>query len=197
MNDTVLIEQPRKKRKSLPIGVVRANYRQLRKLSPVFGPKLFSPLKVGIREDVMRMHPQFCDERLISAILRHHTSKPGYLMKMVAGAQRVDLNGEAAGIVTDEAAAFAAERLAKIKPQSAPKAVTRDVPSHNRVGGQDVSPEKVEVTGGRRPPESQSQRCAEISASLGGARNRETGTFARKAPVVVVKRSRAASKARA
>ncbi len=189
MND-VLIRQPRPKSKPLPIGVVKSRYRELRKLSPVFGPKLFFPLKVGIREDVMRTHPQFCDERLINAIMQDHTSKPGYLMRMVTGAQRVDLNGAPAGFVTDKAAEIATKRLAQIKHQSAPKANPALSPALKSSGGHHVPIEKV----------SQSEQCRHILSSLGsiaGPRNSAAQTSLRKAPVVIVKRSRAISASRA
>jgi ProP effector len=92
---------------------VQINYKKLRKLAPVFGPKIFSSLKIGIHENVIRAHPQFCG--WVGRIMRHHTSKRGYLRKMVAGAQRVDLNGEPAGLVTEKEAEIAANRLAKLK----------------------------------------------------------------------------------
>src|SRR5580704_105483 len=123
MSDT-LIDQPRPRRKSISDNAMRTIYGKLRRVTPVFGPKLFSPLKIGILEDIMRAHSQFCDEFALRIVLRHHVAKPGYLMKMVAGAQRLDLNGEPAGVVTATQAEFAANRLAKIKPKSAPKAAT-------------------------------------------------------------------------
>ena len=188
MTDT-LIEQPRPRRKSISEAARGTISGKLRNLYPVFGPKLFSPLKIDIHLDIMRAHPQFCDEFALGIVMRHHTSKPGYLVKMIAGAQRLDLNGEAAGIVTDAAAAFAAKRLAKIRRnnQSALKAVTpAKSPSQKSVGGYPDVPIK-----------SQSQQCAEITALVGGAGNGAAATPRRQAPLVVFKRSRALSAKRA
>ena len=184
MSDT-LIDQPRPRRKSISDNAMRTIYGKLRRGTPVFGPKLFSPLKIGILEDIMRAHSQFCDEFALRIVLRHHVAKPGYLMKMVAGAQRLDLNGEPAGVVTETQAEFAANRLAKIKPKSAPKAIPASSPAQKSEGGHHV------------PVKSQSQQCNDIAAAIGGEGNRAPPTPYRKAPIVVVKKSRALSKARA
>ena len=159
---------------------MRTIYGKLRRVTPVFGPKLFSPLKIGILEDIMRAHSQFCDEFALRIVLRHHVAKPGYLMKMVAGAQRLDLNGEPAGVVTETQAEFAANRLAKIKPKSAPKAATpANVPSE---GGHHV------------PVKSQSDQCTDIAASIGiEAQSPRREESSRKAPIVVIRKSRRVS----
>jgi ProP effector len=55
-----------------------------------------------------------------------HCNNPRYLMSMVEGATRIDLQGQPAGVVTAEEAARAqqrlAERLKRAPPQSSPKA---------------------------------------------------------------------------
>jgi ProP effector len=71
------------------------------------------PLKVGIAADVMVRCPNL-DRRVLSAALRYYVSRIMYLQGMVAGASRVDLNGNPAGEVSAADAEHATARLGKI-----------------------------------------------------------------------------------
>jgi ProP effector len=71
------------------------------------------PLKVGIAADILARCSDL-DRRVLSAALRYYVSRIMYLQGMVAGASRVDLDGNACGEVSAADAEDAAARLAKI-----------------------------------------------------------------------------------
>src|SRR4029450_13593727 len=88
-----------------------------------FGPR--QPLKYKIHEDLLSAG---VEHKVAAAALSSHCNNPRYLMSMVEGATRVDLQGQPAGVVTAEEAARAQQRLAerltpkpKAPPQSSPK----------------------------------------------------------------------------
>lgn len=79
-------------------------------------PKCFSvyegrrrPIKVGIRADILDTVEQWPG---LSAALGSYVHNQAYLQTLVAGAERIDLAGEPAGVVTAAEAAVAAEELA-------------------------------------------------------------------------------------
>jgi ProP effector len=89
-----------------------------------FGPR--QPLKYKIHEDLLSAG---VEHKMAAAALSSHCNNPRYLMSMVEGATRVDLQGQPAGVVTAEEAARAQQRLAerlkpkpKAPPPSSPKA---------------------------------------------------------------------------
>jgi sRNA-binding protein len=70
--------------------------------------KLCELRALGIREGIMSAAPDIAH---LKATLGFYCNTPSYLMACVAGAARIDLAGQPAGVVTDEQAA-AALRLA-------------------------------------------------------------------------------------
>ena len=71
------------------------------------------PLKIGIAADICEAMPEINKEHLQWALARYCMS-PGYLRSLTGGAVRVGLAGDAAGTVTDEAAAKAVAMLAQV-----------------------------------------------------------------------------------
>jgi sRNA-binding protein len=71
------------------------------------------PLKIGIATDICEAVPELNKEHLQWALARYCMS-PGYLRSLAVGAVRVDLAGDATGIVTAEAAAKAIGMLAQV-----------------------------------------------------------------------------------
>jgi ProP effector len=69
------------------------------------------PLKVGIAADIPARCPEL-DRRKLGAVLSAYTQRVMYLESMVAGAARIDLDGNLAGEVSALDAEHAAERLA-------------------------------------------------------------------------------------
>ena len=72
------------------------------------------PLKIGITEDLIAAAPDI-DQALLRAAVRHYCRWPDYLSASVAGAVRVDLNGEPAGVLNAGEAAFARKKLTERK----------------------------------------------------------------------------------
>jgi ProP effector len=77
------------------------------------------PLKIGIAQDIYAAAPEI-DKRDLQMALAHYCKRAGYLRSMTSGAGRADLDGAAAGVVTDEAAASA-----RVVPAQAMAARTR------------------------------------------------------------------------
>jgi ProP effector len=71
------------------------------------------PLKIGIAADICEAVPEINKEHLQWALARYCMS-PGYLRSLTGDAARVDLAGDAAGIVTAEAAAKAIGMLSQV-----------------------------------------------------------------------------------
>jgi ProP effector len=63
-------------------------------------PKYRQPLKLGIHLDILAQSSDTITPRDLSAALRAYCSNGKYLNALVAGADRVDLNGKPAGAVT-------------------------------------------------------------------------------------------------
>jgi ProP effector len=75
---------------------------------PAGAPKL--PLMIGIDRAMFEAAPDLDRHDVANAIADYCTGR-SYHAAMVAGAARVDLNGESAGVVTDSAAGHAKARL--------------------------------------------------------------------------------------
>ncbi|MBZ9557512.1 MULTISPECIES: ProQ/FINO family protein [unclassified Modicisalibacter] len=67
------------------------------------------PLKVGIHEDLLALEPW--PEKLVRRALACYVHLPRYLKAVRAGAERVDLEGQPAGVVDDEEARHARKKL--------------------------------------------------------------------------------------
>jgi sRNA-binding protein len=65
-------------------------------------PQTKLPLKIGIREDILAEWPEI-DAGLLDTALRDYTAGTRYWDVLIAGADRIDLNGNPSGIVTPEA----------------------------------------------------------------------------------------------
>jgi len=79
------------------------------------------PLKIGINNDIDAHYRQTLGHSVfaMSRALADYTSGKHYLKNVRAGAIRIDLNGEPAGVVTARDSAAAAVRLAKIERHEA------------------------------------------------------------------------------
>jgi ProP effector len=71
------------------------------------------PLKIGIHKDILRELDGALTPDELSAALRYYTGNKHYLLALRPGAQRVDLDGEPAGAVTEDQAQAAAAALAR------------------------------------------------------------------------------------
>ncbi|MGS2744221.1 ProQ/FINO family protein [Halomonas sp. LS-001] len=75
------------------------------------------PLKVGIHQDLADREPW--SNKLIRRALANYVNLPRYVKAMREGAERIDLEGNVAGVVDPQAAEFAAN---KRKPKDSPDA---------------------------------------------------------------------------
>ncbi len=69
-----------------------------------------NPLKIGIADDIRRLHPEIIQSHLREA-LADYAGAPRYKAGLVEGAPRLDLFGNAVGFVTPEQAARARAQL--------------------------------------------------------------------------------------
>jgi len=67
------------------------------------------PLKVGIHEDLLALEPW--PDKLVRRALACYVHLPRYLKAVRAGAERVDLEGQPAGVVSEEEARHARKKL--------------------------------------------------------------------------------------
>lgn len=88
---------------------------QLVELCPLtFAPRgrACHPLKIGIHDDLVALLPEV-SPKSVSLFLRLYTVQRRYQLAIKEGAQRLDLSGQPAGVVTTEEAAHALQRLAE------------------------------------------------------------------------------------
>jgi len=86
------------------------------------------PLKVGIHQDLLAREPW--PEKLVRRALACYVHLPRYLKAVRAGAERVDLDGRAAGAVGDEEARHARSKLDALR---ADKAAEREARRRERL----------------------------------------------------------------
>ncbi|MDR5899617.1 ProQ/FINO family protein [Halomonas vilamensis] len=82
------------------------------------------PLKVGIHQDLAECEPW--SNKLIRRALANYVNLPRYAKAMREGAERIDLQGNAAGVVDPQAAQFAAQKRQHNAP--ADKKVAQNAP---------------------------------------------------------------------
>jgi ProP effector len=82
------------------------------------------PLKIRIDNDIRAALSGAIEEAELGAALRYYVGGIGYLSAMRAGEPRIDLDGNAVGVVTERDATYAAGQLAKLKAKAAAKRET-------------------------------------------------------------------------
>jgi sRNA-binding protein len=83
-----------------------------------FASERTRPLAIGIHESIKAAMPDV-DGRDLSLAMTMFCGTAAYAMASVAGAERVGLDGEPAGVVSDEEAAHAAVKLVAIREREA------------------------------------------------------------------------------
>ena len=113
-------DQPATTNASAPKSKNRAaNQAAVAQISELY-PKAFNrdavkPLKIGIQEDLLAEAK--LSKGKIKRALASYVRSPLYYKSLVAGADRVDLTGEAAGKVTEQEAEHAKAMLKKVREQ--------------------------------------------------------------------------------
>ena len=83
------------------------------------------PLKIGIAADLLLRLGDTVDRKLLNCVLANQTSRDGYLLAVLHGDVRIDLNGNPAGTISDDAKARARQRLAASVQRQQARAVAR------------------------------------------------------------------------
>jgi sRNA-binding protein len=79
---------------------------------PDLSEAAWPPLKVGTAEDIKRRAPDLTEPaQVFRSVIREHVNDPRYLRGSVAGASRIDLDGQPSGTVSEREAAWALTRL--------------------------------------------------------------------------------------
>jgi len=90
------------------------------------------PLKLGIHRDIGAVLGDVVDRRTLHAVLRYYVSNIAYRKSQQAGVDRIDLDGNAAGVVTELEAVNAQKGVAglvKAMQKRKPKAAETPPPS--------------------------------------------------------------------
>ena len=91
------------------------------------------PLKIGIRQDLELALGDSVDSRKLAKTLRYYTNNYEYLKAIIRGSDRVDLNGNYAGKVTDEERRGALVRLKAFNVRRDARDTERSVPKVAKV----------------------------------------------------------------
>ena len=86
---------------------------QLRARFPALFGGGFKPLKLRIQADIQERAPGVFAKPALSAFLRHHTGRTGYLVAISKSPHRFDLDGQPSGEVSAEHRQAAADELAR------------------------------------------------------------------------------------
>jgi ProP effector len=96
-------------------------------------PEAFSrpnprPLKLGVHAEALAALGEAVTLADLRSALRAYTSRRRYLQSLLAGASRIDLQGNPAGVVTDDDQRDAQLRLAELVQHASPAVVQRKKP---------------------------------------------------------------------
>ena len=86
---------------------------QLRQQFPALFAGATKPLKLRIQADIQARAPGMFTKTALSAFLRRHTGRTGYLIALTRATQRFDLDGAAAGEISAEHRQAALDELAR------------------------------------------------------------------------------------
>jgi sRNA-binding protein len=87
--------------------------------------KAIKPLKIGIAADLLLRLGDTVDRKLLNCVLANQTSRDGYLLAVLHGDVRIDLNGNPAGTISEDAKARARQRLAESVQRQQARAAAR------------------------------------------------------------------------
>jgi ProP effector len=86
---------------------------RLKSLFPALFTGPSKPIKLRIQADIQARAPGQFTKAVLSAFLRRYTGSTSYLIALTRAAQRLDLDGQPAGEISDEHRHAAAEELAR------------------------------------------------------------------------------------
>jgi ProP effector len=155
---------------------------QLAELYPSCFRQPRQPLKVGIHNDIIALHPELRPS-LIASALKTYTRSLGYLETLKAGSARIDLEGNPVGTVTDTDEEDAKRKIAKAARRAAAKAIE----DRNTAGPPAAKP-FAERPGQQNPiPEAKSPQSAPAEPLRLGLAGLKAAAQARRARLVAAK----------
>ncbi|MCP4410026.1 MAG: hypothetical protein GY807_20245, partial [Gammaproteobacteria bacterium] len=92
----------------------RLLHAELTERFPIAFPKDYEaikPLKIGIYEDLCEALGEDVDKALLKTVLKNQTSRDGYLLALMRQDHRIDLQGQPAGTITEDAKALASKKI--------------------------------------------------------------------------------------
>lgn len=106
---------------------------KLKELFPaLFGADKPLPLKLRIQADIQERAPGVFTKAVLSAFLRRYTGSHAYLIGLTKATQRFDLDGQAAGDITEEHRKVASEELARRRTNKEAQRDLEEQQRHNR-----------------------------------------------------------------
>lgn len=173
---------------ALPIGEAPSPHALLSEWYQRYGEAFFKghtrPLKVGIHEELVAREPW--PEKLVRRALACYVNLPRYLKAVREGAERIDLDGKAAGVVDAAAADYARRKLDRLQAE-APQRHDRGVsnkeqqPQARRQHKNANRKGKVESGAGSKPGKSKKSDAK----SRGGAKPLASGLETASAPATL------------
>ena len=101
-------------------------------------PALFvgapKPIKLRIQQDIQARAPGAFTRQALSAFFRRYTGSTGYLIAVVNGRERFDLDGQPAGPIADEHRQAAREELARRRARHEERRALEEQQRRNRAG---------------------------------------------------------------
>ncbi|HZT56566.1 MAG TPA: ProQ/FinO family protein [Burkholderiaceae bacterium] len=107
---------------------------QLKQLFPALFGGAVKPLKLRIQVDIQARAPGRFGKQALSAFFRRHTGATSYLIAMTKAPHRFDLDGQAAGEITDEHRKVAADELARRRGNQEERRQLEEQQRRNRAG---------------------------------------------------------------
>ena len=121
--------------KSSRYGEVRAVLELLQERWPncfsIYEPRR-KPLKIGIHEEILKALAGVVAKDELRNALRCYVSNARYLKAITVGASRIDLNGEPAAVIDEEAAAYSAGKLKWAKFEKHRKKMNAELDRYRR-----------------------------------------------------------------
>ncbi|MES3015234.1 MAG: ProQ/FinO family protein [Pseudomonadota bacterium] len=107
---------------------------QLKQLFPALFGGAVKPFKLRIQIDIQERAPGTFSKQTLSAFFRRHTGATSYLIAMTKAPHRFDLDGQAAGEITDEHRKVALDELARRRGNQEERRQLEEQQRRNRAG---------------------------------------------------------------
>jgi sRNA-binding protein len=107
---------------------------QLKQLFPALFTGAPKPVKLRIQIDIQDRAPGVFTKQMLSAFFRRYTGSTSYLLAVVRGRERFDLDGQPSGEITEEHRKVAADELARRRANEESRRALEEQQRRNRAG---------------------------------------------------------------